>query len=89
MTADLIILPVVRSFKHSLDALEQRDREVSGFVANQRKAPPRTRPLLVVANDHPAAASGFFKSAAPVDMAGGKGRAPNAAGHSSSRKGRK
>ncbi|MFN3656799.1 MAG: hypothetical protein ACK4UO_06065 [Pseudolabrys sp.] len=50
MKAELIIFPVVRRFSHTLDALEQRDRELSAYVATRTVAPMRTRPLLLIKN---------------------------------------
>lgn len=46
--ATIIILPLVRGFWQTLDAVEQRDREIGAQLEAQRTAPPRTRPLLVV-----------------------------------------
>lgn len=51
MSAELIILPVIRVERSNLDACEQRDREIGGYLnARIGIVPPRTRPLLVVDN---------------------------------------
>lgn len=51
--ATLIILSAVRREAMTLDAIEQRDRERGAYLAAQRQAPDRTRPLLVINNNRP------------------------------------
>lgn len=50
MSATLITLPVIRPMNHTLDFIEQSDREYSARRQEQTKPPYRTRPLLVVNN---------------------------------------
>lgn len=50
MSAQIYILPIIRIEHHTLDALEQRDREFIGHLDARTARPARTRPLLAVNN---------------------------------------
>jgi len=50
MSAEPIILPVIRRERYTLDALEQHARELAHLMFTRLTVPPRTRPLLVVDN---------------------------------------
>jgi hypothetical protein len=47
-SSNVVRLPVVIKFHHTLDRLEQVDRERKAQIANQHARPDRTRPILVI-----------------------------------------
>lgn len=53
MTALIIVMPIIRIERYTVDALEQRDRQYAAQIHAQETPPPRTRPLLVVDNVKP------------------------------------
>lgn len=53
MSADVIIMPVIRIERYTIDALNQRDLQYAAQIANQDGPPLRTRPLLIINNAKP------------------------------------